>query len=98
MCGDNANDALDGTPYNKRMSVAVALDHAVDGKAGEDRAKTVARGGETCCQPASVREPAHHQAYNSNVDDAGSKTADEAVGEVERPNAIDVAGQNPTTA
>ena len=74
------------------MSITVALDHAVDRKAGEDRAETVARGGKTGRQSAPVRKPAHHQTYDSDVDNAGPKTADHTVCEVQGPDVIDVTG------
>jgi hypothetical protein len=47
---------------------------------------------------APIREPAHHQADDADIDDAGTETADHAVGDVERGEALGLCGQHPAAA
>src|SRR5579885_3714374 len=45
-----------------------------------------------------VRKPAHHQADDTDIDDASAETADDAVSEIERPQIAHIGGKNPAAA
>jgi hypothetical protein len=80
----NADRRLNDSPDEQGAFVTRTPDHVVDREAREECAEAVARRRETGRQAAPVRKPAHHQADDTDIDDAGSEAADDSVGDVER--------------
>src|SRR4029077_4420804 len=95
---EDADDALDDAPYDQRVGIAGALDHAVDRETGEDGAEAIARRGEAGGKAATVGKPAHHEPDDADIDDSGAEPAEHAIGEVERPDIVDRSGKNPACA
>ena len=73
--GGGADDAEDPSEYDQRALMARAPEHVVDRKGREDRAEPITGRDQAGRKAAPIREPAHHQADDADIDDAGADAA-----------------------